>query len=337
MNDEADGFPYSTPMNLNESGPDERRREFLREALWPDSACEALTGDASLRKYFRLTCGQQTAILMDATQNLESLAPFIFIDEHLRRLGFRAPEILARDVANGFLLLEDFGDNTFAQLLESGHDAGKLYLLATDVLVALHKIPDAVPAGLRRYHLEKMLEDIELFLEWRAPDISETGKAEFRAAWREVLPAAHAVPSSLLLRDFHVANLMLVPGANGIQQAGLLDFQDAYEGPVSYDLVSLLEDARRDLPEEIADQMLRHYLGHFPGLNRDQFATSRAILAAQRHTRVLAIFERLSRREGKREYKTLHSPRVERRLQNALRHPILAGVKRWMDRYAPQN
>jgi hypothetical protein len=179
-----------------------------------------------------------------------------------------------------------------------------------------------------------MLEDLELFLEWHTPTIAKAGRAEFRAIWREVLPRAHQVPVSLLLRDYHAANLMLLPEREGIRQAGLLDFQDAYQGPVAYDLVSLLEDARRDVPEGLKEKMVRRYLAHFPTLDQNAFATSLAILAALRHTRVLAIFERLSRHEGKHDYKRLHSPRVERLLHEALRHPMLAGVNRWMERYA---
>jgi len=325
------------PGESMDSNETERRQEFISRAGWLNATIKPLTGDASARRYFRLTRDDQSAILMDASQNLESVAPFIFIDEHLRQVGFRAPEILARDSVNGFLLLEDLGDNTFARLLEAGHDPEELYRLAIEVLIALHQKPAAIPAGLRIYDPEKMLADIELFLEWRTPGLAEAAKEEFRGAWREVLPLAHAVPASLLLRDFHVANLMLIPGRSGVQPIGLLDFQDAYVGPVTYDLISLLEDARRDLAEDISEKMLAYYLKHFPDLDRNQFAISRALLAAQRHTRVLAIFERLSRRDAKHAYKELHSPRVERRLQNALRHPILARVKRWMDQYARTN
>ena len=302
-----------------EQQAEQRRNEFLRGAAWKNCSCEALCGDASARRYFRVRHGSESAIL---------------IDEHLCGLGLRAPKILARDIAAGFLLLEDFGDNTFAKLLETGANAEELYRLATDLLIALHSKANAIPQGLRVYHPEKMLEDIELFLEWRTPGISEAGRSEFRAAWREVLPIAHRVPATLLLRDYHVANLMLVSGATGIAQVGLLDFQDAYQGPITYDLISLLEDARRDLPEGLEEKLVAHYVKHVPELDRGAFEVSRAILAAQRHTRVLAIFERLSRRDGKHDYKQLHSGRVERRLQNALQHPILAGVKDWMNRYA---
>ena len=308
-------------------------REFLNATAWSNAACEPLTGDASARKYFRLQKDKQSAVLMDASSVLESVAPFIQISQHLHQLGFSVPAILARSDGKGLLLLEDFGDATFTRLLDNPCEPEKLYTLATDVLIALHQHPQATPKDLRVYHPEKMLEDIGLFLEWRTPTISEAGKAEFKTVWREVLPLAHQVPASLLLRDYHVANLMLLPGREGVRQAGLLDFQDAYQGPITYDLVSLLEDARRDVPEELGEKMLARYLARSPALDRKAFETSLAILAALRHTRVLAIFERLSQHEGKHDYKKLYSPRVERLLQRALRHPMLAGVKRWMERH----
>jgi len=293
---------------------------------------------------------------MDASRDLDSVAPFIRIGEHLRRLGFSAPEMFSRDEAAGLLLLEDFGDATFARLLEKScgsrgseaqtkignksepprvgcYDLEQLFTLATDVLVALHQHPRAVPENLRPYSPEQMLADLELFLEWRAPGISGAAKEEFHAAWRAALPLAHRVPETLLLRDYHVANLMLLPERAGVRQAGLLDFQDAYRGPVTYDLVSLLQDARRDVPEDLQQKLLARYLGAFPALDLAAFETSLAILAAQRHTRVLGIFERLARHEGRLEYRRRHSPRVERLLRRALQHPILAGVKSWMERH----
>ena len=314
--------------------PDSNTREFLNTAGWGNATCEPITGDASARKYFRLRQNNHSAILMDASQNLESATPFIQINLHLQQIGFSVPAILARDDKNGLLLLEDFGDSTFARLLDNQGDAETLYTLATDVLIALHQNPRAIPMGLRAYHPEKMLEDLGLFLEWCTPRIGQAGKDEFKTVWREALPVAHRVPASLLLRDYHVANLMLLPDRKGIQQAGLLDFQDAYQGPITYDLVSLVEDARRDVPDQLREKMLEHYLARSPALDRPAFETSLAVLAALRHTRVLAIFERLSRHEGKHDYKKLHFPRVERRLRRALAHPMLAGVKGWMERYA---
>ena len=313
---------------------DNNARELLNNAGWGNAGGEPIAGDASARKYFRLRRDPQTAVLMDASQNLDSVAPFIRINRHLQQLGFSVPAILAQDEKAGYLLLEDFGDDNFARLLDGGGDAEKLLALATDVLLALHRHPQAVPKDLRAYHPDKMLADIELYLDWCTPGISESGRKEFRAVWREVLPVAHQVPVSLLLRDYHAANLMLLPDREGIHQAGLLDFQDAYQGPITYDLVSLLEDARRDIPESVRARMVARYLTASPALNRQAFGTSTAILAALRHTRVLAIFERLSRHEQKPDYKRLHSPRVERLLQRALAHPTLAGVKKWMEQYA---
>ena len=307
-------------------------REFLAGIAWNNAKCESLTGDASVRKYFRLRKGVESAILMDALRISEIVAPFIQINQHLHQLGFSVPTILAHDDEGRFLLIEDFGDETFSRLLENKFEPEKLFALATDVLIALHKHPQAIPKDLRSYHPQKMLEDVELFLEWHPA--SKKGKTEFRTIWLNVLPLAHQVPVSLLLRDYHVANLMLLPEREGVRRAGLLDFQDAYQGPVTYDLVSLLEDARRDLPPGLKGKMLARYLAHFPGLDRKVFETSLAILAALRHTRVLAIFEKLSR-EGKSDYKKLHSPRVEHMLQEALRHPMLSDVRKWFARYAP--
>ena len=214
-------------------------RAFPGFAHWKTAACEPLTGDASARKYFRLRAETQTAILMDASQVPDSIAPFVRIARHLRQLGFSAPKLYLQDASGGLLLLEDFGDNTFARLLEqrgcdapsqkvtatppsrvlemptTGDEASQLhetlFTLATDVLIALHRHPQAVPENLRAYHPEKMLEDIELFVQWRTPNVTVLEREDFRAAWRAVLPLAHRVPASLLLRDYHVANLMLLP------------------------------------------------------------------------------------------------------------------------------
>lgn len=309
-------------------------RAFLDATSWRAAQCEPLAGDASVRKYFRLSQSGRTAILMDASQTLESVPPFLRIAQHLRHLGLSAPEVFEQDASAGFLVLEDFGDETFTRLLDGGSDPEPLYALATEVLAALHQHPEARLPEWRAYHPRKMLADMELFLEWRTPGLGDPGQAEFRAAWQEVLPQAHQVPTSLLLRDYHVANLMRLPARPGLRQTGLLDFQDAYQGPVTYDLMSLLQDARRDLPFGLGERMLGRYLSFFPRLDRSRFETSLAILAAVRHTRVLAIFERLSRHEGKHDYKRLHSPRVERLLRQALLHPEMARVREWFEHYA---
>ncbi|MHC1764577.1 MAG: aminoglycoside phosphotransferase family protein [Verrucomicrobiia bacterium] len=342
-----------------------RARHFLNGTVWHSALIEPLAGDASVRRYFRLRQDGQTAVLMDASPIPQTVVPFIQVDQHLRQLGFSAPEILAQDEASGFLVLEDFGDDTFARLLDGACEPEPLFTLATDVLVALHQrelaVPEEIPQdeasrneppnygsdkglrqsvrrrflrSLRPYSPERMLADLELFLDGCTPELPKAGRAEFRSAWREVLPWAHQVPASLLLRDYHAANLMWLSKREGVRRAGLLDFQDAYYGPVTYDLMSLLEDARRDVSQEIRQRMIARYLAEFPALDRDRFHTSLAILAAVRHTRVLGIFERLSRCEQKHEYKQVHSPRVQGLLCSALEHHALAGVKHWMERYA---
>jgi aminoglycoside/choline kinase family phosphotransferase len=319
----------------------ETAHRFLSKTGWNTAECTPITGDASPRKYFRLRRGNAKAILMDASRNADSIPPFLNINRHLETLGFSVPAVLAQDEAQGFLLLEDFGDDSFARLLDvteaagrSGPSAPMVYHIAVDVLVRLHGTPRAVPEGLRVYEPEKMLSDVELFLDWRTPGLGEPGREAFRSAWREVLPIAHRVPTSLLLRDYHVGNLMWLPERAGVRRAGLLDFQDAYAGPVTYDLVSLLEDARRDVPDDVRSGLLARYLEAHPALDRNVFETSMAVLASLRHTRVLAVFERLSQQEGRPEYKRQHGARVNRLLQRALEHPRLATLKKWMELHA---
>lgn len=309
-------------------------REFLKSTTWAEAAWEPLAGDASARQYFRLRLGERRAVLMDASHLLESVEPFVRVDRHLARLGLSVPAILAQAPARGLLVLEDFGDANFSRLLEKPGAWERLYTLATDVLIALHRHPQAIAPGLRAYDAERILQDLELFLDWCTPGLAESGRRAFRRAWEEVLPRAYQVPASFLHRDYHVANLMWLADRPGLRQTGVLDFQDAYQGPVTYDLVSLLEDARRDVPAALRERMLARYLAAFPQLDRGEVEASLAILAAVRHTRVLAVFERLSRRDGKHAYKRLHAPRVRRMLARSLSHPALAQVRAWFERYA---
>jgi len=202
--------------------------DFLRDTEWKGATQEPLTGDASARRYFRLRTEKATAILMDASRVSGTVAPFIQIAEHLGRLGLSAPNILRRDVNNGFLLLEDFGDETFSRLLDKGFSAEELFTLGTDVLISLHKQPNAVPHGLRSYSPQAMLGDAELYLSVHG--ISGKGEGEFRNAWNEILPVAHEVPTSLLLRDYHVANLMLLGGARRSSPRGFVGFSGRLPG-----------------------------------------------------------------------------------------------------------
>lgn len=314
--------------------------DFLAGCGWTDAAPEPLAGDASFRRYYRLRGKDRRAIVMDAPPPQEDVAPFVAVADLLRDLGLSAPEILAADRARGFLLIEDFGDDTYTKLIAQGADEGALYALAVDTLVALQRavarrgMPDLPP-----YDETRLLTEAALLVDWYAPaalgaPLPEDVREEYLALWRGVLPHAVLPCATLVLRDYHVDNLMLLPGRPGVKGCGLLDFQDAVRGPPSYDLISLLEDARRDVPAGLRRDMTERYLAAFPALDRALFTRSAAILAAQRNCKILGIFTRLCRRDGKPHY-LAHIPRVWRLLEGDLDHPVLAPIARWLDRHLP--
>ena len=318
----------------------ERIAAFLAASGWAGVAHRPLAGDASFRHYHRLADGGRRAVLMDAPPPKEDVRPFIAVARLLRGLGFSAPQILAEDVADGLLLLEDFGDSTYTRLLAAGAEEEPLYALAVDLLIALHQgFAPASAAFMPPYDDQRLLTEAALLVDWYLPAI--TGhptdaalREEYLGLWRGLLPVARGVPDTLVLRDYHVDNLMLLDGRAGIAACGLLDFQDAVIGPRSYDLVSLLEDARRDVPGDLVAAMLRRYLAAFPALDREAFAASYAVLGAQRNCKIVGIFTRLCVRDGKPVY-LAHIPRVWRLIEHDLRHPALAPVARWLDRHIP--
>lgn len=300
---------------------DEAIARFLAGAGWANAELEPLAGDASTRRYARVRDGARRAVLMDAPGG-EGIAAFIRISELLRGLGLSAPEVLAAAPEDGLLLLEDFGDEVFASLLDGGAAPEPLYDLAVDALIALHR--RFRPAGdLPQYDLARFLAQLALY-----PEVFGGDAAAFEEAWRAPLEAALAGPASLLLRDYHAGNLMLLGGREGVARCGLLDFQDAGLGPCAYDLVSLIEDARRDVPAPLRARCLARYRAALP-LDEAALAT----LGAMRHVRVLAVFERLAR-NGKPAY-LAHVPRVRRLLAGHLARPELAPVRRWFERFAP--
>ena len=316
-------------------------RGFLASAGWPEAALAPLAQDASFRRYWRVRRPSETAVLMDAPPDRERTGPYLAIARHLRGLGFSAPAVLANDTALGLLLLEDLGEDTFTRLLADGADEPALYRLAVDVLIALHASPfeEAVPAGLSRYDDGLLAEEADLLIDWYAPcvlgrPVGGHARAAYRARWKAVFEAARGVPETLVLRDYHVDNLMRLPDRQGIAACGLLDFQDAVTGPVSYDFVSLVADARRDLAPGLAADMRGRYLAAFPGLDAAAFDCSCAVLGAQRHCKVLGIFTRLCLRDGKPGYLD-HIPRVWRLLETAVSHPRLAPIRDWLDRNLP--
>ncbi|NKB18923.1 MAG: phosphotransferase [Alphaproteobacteria bacterium] len=314
---------------------------FLGQEGWGNARRTALTGDASFRRYHRLDENGRYAMLMDAPPPQEDIGPFLAIARHLTGLGYSAPQILAEDHEAGFILLEDFGDSTFTRLLAAGEDETALYLLATDVLIDLHKKPaaKAIPENLPQYDSGKLLTESALLTDWFVPaatgkELSGPAAEEYQNRWRDALARSTGVPDSLVLRDYHVDNLMRLDGRDGIAACGLLDFQDALVGPVTYDLVSLIEDARRDVSPETAAAVTARYLAAFPDLDPDDFTSSMTVFGAQRHAKVIGIFTRLCVRDGKPIYLD-HIPRVWRLLETACQHPDLAPIREWLDDHIP--
>lgn len=326
------------------TGRTEHSAAFLARAGWGGATRRPLAGDASFRRYERLTLDGRSAVLMDAPPPQEDVRPFLVVARLLQRLGLSAPSILAEDVAAGFLLLEDFGDRTYTRLLADGGDEAGLYALAVEVLITLHRrFEPSMGAALPLYDETRLLAEAALLVDWYLPAIAGAATApglreEYLAAWREVLPLAApssgAVPATLVLRDYHVDNLMLLEGRAGIAACGLLDFQDAVIGSAAYDLASLLEDARRDVPPALTAAMTESYLAAFPQIDRAAFAAASAILAAQRNCKIIGIFTRLCVRDRKPVY-LVHIPRVWRLVERDVGHAALAPVRRWLDRHIP--
>ncbi len=314
--------------------------EFLAAAGWADAERRPLAADASFRRYERLWRDGASRVLMDAPPPRENVRAFHQIARTLIDLGLSAPRTFEVDEAAGLMLLEDFGDRTFTRALAEDVDEAALYRLAIDNLIALHRRwrpgSETTPPA---YDDARLVEEALLLPDWFLPALRgaptpEPLRAAYIEAWRAALVGARAVPDCLVLRDYHVDNLMHLEDREGIAACGLLDFQDAAIGPVAYDVVSLLEDARRDLGAGVAAEMLARYLDAFPELDRERFMESYAVLGAQRAAKIVGIFTRLSRRDEKDQY-LHHIPRVWRYLTAGLEHSALAPVKAWFDREVP--
>jgi aminoglycoside/choline kinase family phosphotransferase len=317
-----------------------RRDRLLAEAGWGEADLRLLAGDASFRHYDRLTLGGKTAVLMDAPPPMENVRPFVRIGRLLKALGFSAPEIFAEDAEAGFLLLEDLGDQTYTRELDAGGDPEALYALATDTLIALHRaMPAAELADLPVFDDARALREVQLLLDWYWPAHFGTPapgdvRAEFVAAWQQVLPKREAAPKNIALFDFHVDNLLVVKGRSGIAACGLLDFQDAVLAPVTFDLVSLLEDVRRNVPWDLMTRMIERYLAANPAIDRDAYMAAYAIIGAQRNTRIAGTFARLLKRDGKPWYQRF-MPRVWELVAHDIQHPVMAPVAAWYARHLP--
>lgn len=315
--------------------------DFLQRAGWGDAARSKLAGDASFRKYERLNRNGEPAVLMDAPPPQEDVRPFTRIARHLDSLGYSAPRILAEDVEHGFLLLEDLGDDLLARLLKSGGDERELYEATIDFLLDLHRHP--APADLAPYDETRLIDEAELFIDWYLPALTgrETPtnlRQAFRFLWGILAPEVGMdfTPERrvLVLRDFHAENLIWLPRRSGPARLGLLDFQDAVAGHPAYDLVSLLEDARRDVDPDFAEAMLQRYIAG-SGANDADFRRAYAILGAQRNIRIIGIFTRLWKRDGKPQYQAF-MPRMWGLLERDLAHPALADLRSWLDAMVPQ-
>jgi tRNA threonylcarbamoyl adenosine modification protein YjeE len=342
---------------------------FVATSGWGAAAIGAIPGDASARRYFRLRDGERCALLMDAPRMpdgppirhglpysriahlAEDVRPFVAVARHLDGLGLSAPRILANDLDAGLLLLEDLGDRVFGREIADGADQRKLWRAGVDVLLALHAQPveRRLPIGDGSFHdvppfdLAAMQIEIELVLDWYVPAVTGAPagaeqRGSFAAAWRPVLERILDLPPLLVLRDFHSPNLLWMPERSGARRAGVIDFQDALIGPAAYDLVSLLQDARLDVSEEIERELLDYYCAKAPrtqpGFDPARLRWAYAALGAQRNTKILGIFARLARRDGKPRY-LAHIPRIWRYLARGLAHPELSSLAAWYDSHLP--
>jgi tRNA threonylcarbamoyl adenosine modification protein YjeE len=335
-------------------------RRFLESTGYAKAERRRLAGDASTRSYERIERGGRSVLLMNSPRRpdgppvrdgkpysaiahlAEDVTPFIAMAQGLRDRGFSAPEVLAIDRGNGLVLLEDLG-NEFIAAGSPPAPIEERYEAAVDVLLALHRqdLPDTLPIepgtdyALPHYDIDAMLIEVELLVDWYLPRLDATVSPAKRdvyvALWRDVLTPAIESARTWVLRDYHSPNLMWLADRQGTDRIGLLDFQDAMMGPPAYDLASLLQDARVDVPEMMEIALLSRYTRarlREPGFNAPAFARLYATLAAQRASKILGIFARLDRRDGKPQY-LRHMPRVWAYLQRSLEHPALAPLYAW--------
>lgn len=342
-------------------------RRFLNIAGHSDSRRERMTGDASSRSYSRLFKNDESFVLMNSPRRpdgppaydgksysaavhlAENVRPFMALANGLRERGFSAPAIHHADIDDGFLIIEDFGSGSFVAgdppviILDR-------YQAAVEMLAALHQeeLPDMLPIApqinyrVPTFDTAAMMVEVGLVMEWYLPEkgvtITSNLHAEFLLVWNELLTKLAAAPRTWVLRDFHSPNLIWLDRRMDTARVGILDFQDAVIGPTSYDLVSLLQDARIDVPETVEIAMLTHYAKlqreSDPSFNAAAFVEYYAIMSAQRNMRLLGTFARLNRRDNKPQY-LRHQPRVWSYLKRALAHPSLVGLREWCMAYVP--
>ena len=349
-------------------------RDFLAHTGWGAASTRVsyLLGDASPRRYARLMKGDGArAILMDSPRRpdgppiragksysaiarlAEDVRAFVAIGNALKSAGLSAPSILAEDLKHGLLIIEDLGDRVFYAEVMEGRPQGPLWRRATDTLIALHRVPAPRRIALSDGTFYELLDldegvlaiETELLLDWYWPALygspaPQKARETFAAAWRDVFARVLLQPKTWLLRDFHSPNLIALDGRPSPGDVGIIDFQDALIGPGAYDLVSLLQDARLDVPESLERELLEHYIGCAAGaaeaFDANEFRFAYAALGAQRNTKILGIFARLAMRDGKRQY-LVHLPRIWGYLERDLEHSGLSAVRAWYDVNLPQS
>ncbi|MBV9111811.1 MAG: tRNA (adenosine(37)-N6)-threonylcarbamoyltransferase complex ATPase subunit type 1 TsaE [Hyphomicrobiales bacterium] len=340
--------------------------DLLASRGWNEAKREFIQGDASTRAYERLWRPGESAILMispprpdgpplrdgrpySAIAKLAERADaFVAMAQGLAELGYSTPKVLARDLDEGLLILEDLGDEG---VVEAGGPIAERYALAAELLADLHRrdLPETLPIepgrehSIPRYDLEALLVEVDLLNDWFAPHVLRSpvpasARAEFARHWRSALVPIVTGARSWTLRDFHSPNLLWLSGREGLAKLGLLDIQDAVIGHPAYDLASLLQDARVDVPPELELKLLAAYTharkaadGKF---DLATFAAAYATLGAQRATKILGIFARLDRRDGKPQY-LAHIPRLKKYLMRNLTHPALRDLKLWYETNLP--
>jgi len=340
---------------------------FLDQAGFGAAARARIAGDASTRSYERLVNGGNRFILMNAPRKAdgppikrglpysaiahlaEDVKPFVAVANGLRERGFSAPKIFLADHDAGFAVVEDLG----TELVVAGDPPMPIperYERAVDVLIELHRhdLPDVLPVTpqvdyrIPAYDLDAFLIEVELLIDWYLPlrgaPASAQVRTEFLSHWHDALRPALDAPKTWVLRDFHSPNLLWLADRSGAAQVGLLDFQDAVMGPKAFDVASLLQDARVDVAEELEIALFTRYVrarrAHDAHFDAAAFGGIYATLAAQRATKILGIFARLDRRDGKPQY-LRHLPRIHAYAHRALRHPALAALREWYDAHVP--
>ncbi|MBQ7412710.1 MAG: phosphotransferase [Alphaproteobacteria bacterium] len=313
---------------------EEALNNFLKQHNWDQAERIVLAADASARTYDRLIKKSQTAILMNSPLS-ERPDLFVMIDKLLQKTGVHVPNILAADMENGFLLLEDFGDNTFTRLLNNGTDELDLYRKGIDALIQIQNNVQLPPDGIAEYTAKRLMNGVLFLPNWFGQyaipgGINDKAKQEFIDIWTPLIQKIMTLPQNIVLLDYHADNLMITPTGD----CGILDFQDACIGPVTYDLMSLLEDERRNVPASVRQNLIEHYFAGCPAYDTPAVRETLSLVAMQRHTRVIGIFMRLFLRDKKEKYLKM-IPFVWELVERHLDEPVFADYKVWLDRYIP--